>query len=309
MNGVLAVLTAAVALATPVPRLPAEGMAISDVRGVTFVDLKGRRLGTLAGMRFADDFLTGLPRLVDRSGRRWAVDRARNRLVGADDGELLYGGATLAFVRRQRTWFVRNPAGRVLMRGRTPSETLSVSEHRDVITSSGRALDLRTQTVFRVPRACDVAAGSRSRWILLCRDPDYMSQAPRTIEEIVGGRRRVIARPPGKQPAPNTPPVGHWAAARLSPNGASLLAQWSAECETPVVYVVSRRTSRARRLGAPSDVSVALGWTSAGVAVVWFPDLECGGTYRSGAGVYAFTGKQPRFVIGTTRRQRVAFWP
>jgi hypothetical protein len=309
MNGVFAVLAAAAALATPLPTLPAEGLAISDARGVTFVDLGGRRLGSLPEMRFANDMLTGLPRLVDRRGRRWAVDRARNRLVAADRGELLYGGMTLSFLPRQQAWLVRASRGRVLMRVRTPSSSLFVSERRDVVTSSGRALDLRTQTMFRVPVGCYVAAGSRPRWILLCRDPHYRSQSPRTIEELVSGRRRVIADPPGKQPAPNTQPVGHWAGVRLSPDGASLLAQWSAECETPVVYVVSRRVRGVRRLGAATDVSLALGWTSAGAAVVWFPQLGCGATRRSGPGVYAFTGKRARFVLRTSPRQSVAFWP
>ena len=308
MSVALGVLAAAASL-VQVPALPASGLAISDARGIAFVDLNGRRLGMIEGFRFAPgDVAPGLPRFVDRRGRLWRLDRARRRLLPASAGEPLYGGATLSYARAQSTWFIRASSGRVLMRVRTPRQTLAVSERRDVVTSAGRALDLRAQKVFEVPRACDVAASTRPNWILLCRDPHYLSHTPRTIEELVLGRRSLVARPPGRQPAPNTQPVGHWVSVQLSPNRRAVLAQWSAECETPVAYLVTKWKRAVRRFGGPADVSIALGWTPAGAPLIFFPQGFCGATYRRGSGVYVFTGGEARRIVGTTSKQSVAMW-
>ncbi len=305
-SGVLA--AALLASPLPPPQLPAQGLVMSDRNGITFVDLTGRRLGAVAGLRFADDYLSGLPRFVDRRGRLWALDRRRRRFVPAATGQQLYGRATLSYVRSSQTWLVQSGARRVLMRVRTPQRSIFVSERRDVVTSDGRALDLRTRRIVRVPRACDVAGGARPHWLLLCRKPGYVSQTPRTIEELVAGRRHVIARPPGKSPAPNVAPVGHWAGIRLSPDGRSLLAQWSAECETPVAFLVSRGTGRVRRLGGEADESIGLAWTTDGRALVFFPTGVCGGTFRRGAGVYAVGGEKSRLVVATAAQRRVAMW-
>src|SRR5256885_5134106 len=308
MNVVVGVLAAASALAGGVPALPAQGLAISGRDGIAFVDLSGRERWRLPGLRFANDTAPGVPRFVDPRGRLWALDRPARRLAPAAEGEQLYGGATLSYARASHTWFVRNRVRRILMRIHTPRQTFFVSERRDIVTSAGRALDLRTQTFFVVPRPCDVAGGSQSRRLLLCRDPSYSSQTPRTIAELVGGRRRAMPRPPGRNAAPNVAPVGHWAGLAVSPDGQTLLAQWSAECESRVAYLVSRRTGGVRLLGAPGDEAIGLGWTSAGAALVFFPRGACGGTFRSGPGVYAFNGRTPRRIVATKSRELVAMW-
>jgi len=63
-----------------------------------------------------------------------------------------------------------------------------------------------------------------------------------------------------------------------------------------------------RLLGAPGDEAIGLGWTSAGAALVFFPRGACGGTFRSGPGVYAFNGRTPRRIVATKSRELVAMW-
>src|SRR5205823_10572821 len=48
---------------------------------------------------------------------------------------------------------------------------------------------------------------------------------------IVRGARMVAGKPRG---------IGHWLWAELAPKGDSVLAQWSAECEVPVAYLIVR---------------------------------------------------------------------
>jgi hypothetical protein len=87
-----------------------------------------------------------------------------------------------------------------------------------------------------------------------------------------------IAHPPGSK-------VGHWATAYVSPDRKTLLAQWSAECETPQAFFVAAAGGVPRALGGRSDESIAHGWTSDGRAIVEFPHGVCGGTVRR-PGVY-----------------------
>jgi hypothetical protein len=72
---------------------------------------------------------------------------------------------------------------------------------------------------------------------------------------------------------PPTAVVGHWAAGFLSPDGRTLLVQWSAECEVPFAFAVPARggTPRlvlgGRRLDE-AQPSIAHGWTLDGRAIV-----------------------------------------
>lgn len=309
------VLISAAALAAPaaptldpqhLPVLPARGFAVSGAASVAFVDLQGRVLGRVRGFRFAPEntFGAGLPRFTDSRGRFWRLDQARRRLASVSAGQSLHGGATISFVPRTRRWLVHRH-GRVLLKS-SPGELPFVSERRDVVTAGGRALDLRTGTFLKVPALCAVASGQRPRWILLCGNARSRSKLPQAIVELAGGK--VITRAPVKAPAPNIGPVGHWAGVRLSPDRRTLLVQWSAECETPQVFLVTRGTGSTRRVGGAADESIALGWTRDGRALVHFPTGVCGGTYHGGPGVYAVDGHRLRLLVETTRRATVAMW-
>jgi hypothetical protein len=87
----------------------------------------------------------------------------------------------------------------------------------------------------------------------------------------------------------------------LSPDGKTLLLQWSGECETPSAWFASANGGQLRPVaGNAADESVALGWTNAGRAVVVFPRAACGyGIVR--AGIYLVEPSNDRKTFVTPR--------
>jgi hypothetical protein len=79
--------------------------------------------------------------------------------------------------------------------------------------------------------------------------------------------RQIAVEAPGK--------VGHWAWARLSPDGQTILAQWSGECEVPVAYFIPA-AGGAPREAVPAYASRALRWSRDGRAVVEVVESACG---------------------------------
>ena len=107
---------------------------------------------------------------------------------------------------------------------------------------------------------------------------------------------RVIARAPRG--------IGHWVWAGRAPRGGAILAQWSAECETPIAYLVSN--GKLRRYG--SGDSVALGWLPNGEALIHFPQGPCGGGTRA-RGIYAVAGTtRARLLLRTPRFVQYLMW-
>jgi hypothetical protein len=89
--------------------------------------------------------------------------------------------------------------------------------------------------------------------------------------------------------------VGHWERVYPSPDGKTLLAQWSAECEVPVAFFASGRDGPVRPVVGRSlrdaPVSVADGWTQDGRAIVEFPAAACGaGIHKPGIYFVALDG-------------------
>jgi hypothetical protein len=88
------------------------------------------------------------------------------------------------------------------------------------------------------------------------------------------GEALAIGKPPRAK-------VGHWAKAYLSPDGKTLLAQWSAECEVPRAFLVPVRGGTPRVVTGEADwgkahPSVADGWTEDGRAIVEVWSGDCG---------------------------------
>jgi hypothetical protein len=134
-----------------------------------------------------------------------------------------------------------------------------------------------TRTVTSAPpRAC-ASIGESGTY--LC---DVPGATQRTTAFYVRRSGRFIGigvrKPPGSR-------VGHWAAAYRSPDGKTLLAQWSAECEIPNAYFVAARGGTPRPVSSGHEESIAHGWTSDGRAIVEFPRGVCGGT-ASQPGLY-----------------------
>jgi hypothetical protein len=117
MTALLGIVATAAVLATPLPPLPAEGLVVNETTGLTFVDLSGRRLGHVDGMRFATEYAlaSGVPRFRDLHGRLWSLDLVAHRLVPATRGLPLAGDATLLFAPRAKAWLVLR-RGRIALR-------------------------------------------------------------------------------------------------------------------------------------------------------------------------------------------------
>lgn len=100
--------------------------------------------------------------------------------------------------------------------------------------------------------------------------------------------------------------------ASLSPNGRTLLASWSGECESPrAVFVPTGggavRTADGKSSPVRSAESYALGWASDDRAVVGFPMGACGPGLRQ-PGIYAMSTNGRATLIYGTRRIMTTEW-
>ena len=132
---------------------------------------------------------------------------------------------------------------------------------------------------------CQAAGGD----LRLC---SAMSEAGSVTAFYDGDGRLPIRSPRG---------IGHWRWAALSPDGRTILAQWSAECEVPQAYLIDRERGRLRRVGG---VSTALGWTTDGRAIVFLPaDGGCGGAEEPGVYLVSRDGRARMYIIPSNRRE------
>jgi hypothetical protein len=70
-------------------------------------------------------------------------------------------------------------------------------------------------------------------------------------------------------------PRGRWRSLHVSPDGRTLLATWSGECEVPTAYFLSAQGGQARPV-ADKIESVGLGWSHTGEARVELLAGACG---------------------------------
>ncbi|MDQ5821739.1 MAG: hypothetical protein M3540_09875 [Actinomycetota bacterium] len=218
-----------------------------------------------------------------------AVERYRKRveLVGLD-------GDVHARLRDVQLGYVREP-GRVILR--TGSEQW--------LFQPGRGTFVRYSFRPKRPRVgCAVASKRGGTTLLLCSPkPEYEGQfpLPKTIEiESAGRARRVLAIPPFPSTAPGVGSVGHWESAELSPDGRTVLAQWSAECEIPIAFLIPVAGGKPQPIAGSlreHPESIGLGWSPDGLAVVSLPALACGRGY-DGPGIYLVStdGKPVRAI-------------
>jgi hypothetical protein len=128
-----------------------------------------------------------------------------------------------------------------------------------------------------------------------------------TIESVRGGTRRVIARAPRHAfAAPGD--LGYWRDAVLSPDGRTVLGQWSAACESPTAFFVAATGGHLRAVTGETDLlkapeSQALGWSRAGQAVVHFFGGCGNGISRPGVYVVDPTSGARRLVY----RMRIGY--
>jgi hypothetical protein len=121
-------------------------------------------------------------------------------------------------------------------------------------------------------------------------------------------QRELGVLPPRPTPsASDAGRVGHWAWAALSPDGQTILGQWSGECEVPIAFLTEVGGGRPEPVTGEDDwahspESVALGWTTDGRAIVFLPKgPACGsGVDRPGIYLYSTSGRG-KLIVGTKR--------
>lgn len=243
----------------------------------------------------ASTFVTGHPATglaVERPGKRV-------ELIGLD-------GAVHARLPGVQLGYVAEP-GRVILREGGRQWLFRPSTGRFVRYAPKRP---------RPRVGCSVVSRRRATKVLLC-SPKPVHQGefplPKTIEiESAGAPRRVLAKPPFPPPAAGIGPIGHWESAQLSPDGRTVLAQWSAECEIPIAFVVPVAGGGPRPVGGTLEAqpeSIGLGWSPHGLAVVFLPSLACGRGYH-GPGIYLVTsgGKPVRPIVKGRDIRGAALW-
>jgi hypothetical protein len=117
---------------------------------------------------------------------------------------------------------------------------------------------------------------------------------PTGIEiERGSSRRLVVGVPPNSRPPPLH--IGSWRDAYLSPDGKTVLATWSVECEVPTAFFADVASGKLRTITGEKDwrtsaESVGLGWTRSGLAVVQLMEGACGNGFPK-PGIYLIDRK------------------
>jgi hypothetical protein len=140
---------------------------------------------------------------------------------------------------------------------------------------------------------CQTAGEAGAERLHLCFKPNADDHG-RFFLESGSSERQLAVSPPGPTPSAGAAGlVGHWAWAALSPNGKTILAQWSAECEVPIAFLVDIRVGNPRPITGEKDwakapVSVALGWTTDGRAIAFLPKGPACGNAANVSGLYLY---------------------
>jgi hypothetical protein len=282
------------------PALSARGLAVESEGQVVLVGLDGHVFGHFPGFKVDELITVPGPVLIHGPERESYILRPGARSLEPQPGLWipLAGGATLVGrgtgKAEPRSWSIERD-GKVLMK--VGNQAWSISQGRELVTLqrfppagvSSRALDVRTEALTSLPPECAVMARRHDDLFLLCdRKFATADEADdmRSIEVLHGSSmkpERIAGGLPGGG-------LGFWRQAFLSPDGQTILAQWSGECEVQETFVVPASGGKpqpvAQAAGNATAESFALGWTPDGQALVFLPFAACG----AGAdvpGVYA----------------------
>jgi hypothetical protein len=289
-------LVAAAALAVVVPvaaagaatgSVPRAAFVVGTQGGVSAVTLDGRVARVFRGYalyrpRALNEQMLDVPPVFVRSGgRTFAFDPDRRTFLPNGDRELRLPRGVRLVQERAKVWLtVRGKSDLVAM----PSARVFVSERRDVLTLPGatasRGYVVRLDLNRQIPKNCRVATTAGATWYLLC---GYIwGNAQSTVKALTPTGRLKSLVPPALRYGRR--PDGWWTSARLSPDGKTLLLQWSGECESPSAWYAPASGGKAKPLaGDTATESFALGWAPDGRAVVQFPRAACGaGIHRAG---------------------------
>jgi hypothetical protein len=149
-------------------------------------------------------------------------------------------------------------------------------------------------------RDCRTVGHDARGVLLLCQQRGSDRHGAFVVNDGSGRRVLPVGSPGATATATDAGLVGHWEWASLSPDGSTFLAQWSAECEIPIAFLVPAEGGKPRVVTgegdwATSPSSVALGWTTDGRAIVLFPESNpCGTVGSPGLYLVALDGTHTR---------------
>jgi hypothetical protein len=114
-----------------------------------------------------------------------------------------------------------------------------------------------------LPACTPIEAGRNDRYLLCWRPSSPSDRGGFSFR----GRGRIPIAYPYEGPA------GQWSGGFLSPDGETLLAQWTAECEVPFAFFVPARGGTPRLVTGERSIedappSIAHGWTVGGEAII-----------------------------------------
>ncbi len=288
-----------VAAATRMTGLPSFGLVAQTSRGSVVRSLSGHvyaRLPRKAVLDMGPADFTGV--LTPPGIQKLWIEGGALKIEPAHHA-WLSGGAEIVGTN-PGSWRIERD-GKVLWQPKVRSFFMR-SVHHDIVSTQGLAYDVRTGTTRRLPASCRVTDRQGADWYLVC----YERDAIRLL--TADGRMKLIARAP-RLSLRQLGDRGSWNWAELSPDGSTLLAQGSLECETPEAYFIPARggsptLATGDRKLAQAPESLARGWLPDGRALVHLPKGACGNG-SSPPGLYSVVpGGHPRLV----QRGEVDFW-
>jgi hypothetical protein len=138
-----------------------------------------------------------------------------------------------------------------------------------VFTDGGVVVQRSPRLLDPLGDGCASEHGAAGLWVAVCPTGGPSDLPDRIVRVSADGSYETITGPVFE--------IGHWRYALPSPDGEWILAQWSAECEVPIAYLVNATTGERHHVGSgDTDQSSATGWAPDGRAVVGLGAGECG---------------------------------
>jgi hypothetical protein len=298
--------------------LPAEGLVIEDLEdGLVLVGLDGTVYGHIGG--YALEARCCMAPLLD-------VDAPYDpdSPLGTDPHDVTIGGPFLTPAAPSRPLY---GSRRLLLEldDDGPHQTLIVdgaarpfplpsqlSADGTIVTGQvdgapSRVYDAFTDADTTVPEGCAVGDRVGTSLVLVCGLPDVdgTDARPEIRLQHADGTLTVVAGPPADQGG------GSWRGVSVSPDGTTLLAQWSGECEVPHAFFVSLQGGPIIDVSGTTDVeqrpeTKALGWAADGRAIVHFGAGACGLGLEPG--VYLVAPDGARQLVYATDSYDAARW-
>jgi hypothetical protein len=155
------------------------------------------------------------------------------------------------------------------------------------------------------PKRCNPAGRTTQGRLTLCTRRINTDSAGRFWVRRAGESRRLAVRRP-MWPGTRDHLNGLWQWAAASPDGRTILVQWSGECEIPLAFLVAVAEGRPVSVTGeytrddPPPNSTALGWSDDGRAIVFIPaESGCGGTNESGVFLIDLAGNKTRIAAAS----------